>query len=83
MSQVVIDIPDEALAALNQDPELAGNELRLAAAAKLYEMQRLSSGAAARLAGISRVAFLERLAAFGVSTFAFDADELNRETRLG
>jgi hypothetical protein len=42
----------------------------------------LSSGAAASLAGLPRVAFLSRLADFGVDTFRLTEEELLRETRL-
>lgn len=43
---------------------------------KLYELGRLSSGAAANLAGIPRVVFLNKLADYGVPTFRLTADEL-------
>ena len=36
---------------------------------KTYEMGRLSSGAAARLAGIPRVVFFAHLADYGIDTF--------------
>jgi hypothetical protein len=38
---------------------------------KLYELGRLSSGAAGTLAGIPRVVFLSKLADYGVPTFRF------------
>ena len=63
-------------------PDALASELRLAAAVKLYEMGRLSSGAAARLAGVTRVLFLSKLADYGVDTFRLTEDELSRETRL-
>lgn len=83
MSQVVIDIPEEALSALDLSPEQAGATIRLAAAIKLFELGRLSSGAAAQLADISRVAFLSRLAEYGVDAFDLEEDDLRREVRLG
>jgi predicted HTH domain antitoxin len=57
-------------------------ELRLAAAVKLYEMERLSSGAAAKLAGIPRVVFLTKLADYGVDTFRLTQQDLEQETPL-
>jgi predicted HTH domain antitoxin len=60
-----------------------GAEIRLAAAVKLYELGRISSGAAAKLAGIPRTGFLTKLADYGVDTFTLSQEELQQETRLG
>jgi len=56
--------------------------LRIAAAIKLFEVGQLSSGAAARLAGVPRTVFLVCLAGYGVDTFHLTAEDLNQETRL-
>jgi predicted HTH domain antitoxin len=82
MSEITVDIPDDTLEALKESPETAGDTLRMAAAAKLYEMGRLSAGAAARLAGVPRSVFLIRLADYGVDTFDLDETDLDEETRL-
>lgn len=79
MSQVNIPIPDDAMAALNLSPVEAAQEFRFAAAAKLYELGRLSSGAAASLAGVPRTVFLSRLSDYGVSAFRVDEDELKQD----
>ena len=76
MSSVAIDIPEATLVALKLDASRAGAELRIAAAMMLYELGRLSSGAAAELAGMSRVAFLSKLGEFGVDTFRQSESDL-------
>ena len=82
MPQIVWNIPEEALLALKFSAEEAQDILRMAAAAKFFELGRLSSGAAARLAGVPRVVFLARLADYGIDTFCLTEDQLQRETRL-
>lgn len=82
MSQLVVDIPDESLLSLKLTTDAAAGEIRLAAAVKLYELGRLSSGAAAKLAGVPRVLFLSKLADYNVDTFRLTAHDLEQETRL-
>jgi predicted HTH domain antitoxin len=53
--------------------------LRLAAAVKLFELGALSSGAAAELAGIHRVEFLERLKDYGVAAIQGTAEDLQHD----
>jgi len=54
----------------------------MAATVNLFELGQLSSGAAARLAGVPRAVFLSRLADYGVDTFRLTEEQLQRETRL-
>lgn len=82
MSQITFDIPNEVLLALKLSPQAMSETLRLAAAMKLYELGKMSSGAAAALAGIPRVVFLSKLAEYGVDTFRLSEEELQRETPL-
>ena len=82
MSQITLSIPDETLLALKVTPEQLGHDLVLVAAVKFYELGRLSSGAAAKLAGIPRVVFLSKMADYGVDTFRLSEEQIERETRL-
>jgi predicted HTH domain antitoxin len=79
MPTIQIDLPDEVLLALKETPEGLSQMIRMAAAAKLYELGKLSSGRAAELAGIPRVSFFQQLGRYGVSTFDLTEDELARD----
>jgi predicted HTH domain antitoxin len=76
MSTMTIDCgPELAVALGRRETELEG-EVRLASALKLFELGRISSGLAARLAGMSRVEFLMTCGQYGVSIFQQTEAEL-------
>lgn len=82
MTDIVLHLSEEMALLLRVPAEEVGPKLQMAAAVKLYELGELSSGAAARLAGVPRTVFLARLADYNVSTFQLSEDELRREVRL-
>ena len=81
MTEVVLEVPDDTLVALKLTPERFRDEVRLAAAAKLLELGRLSTGAAARLAGLPVSAFLARLADYGVASFRMTEAERREDAQ--
>ena len=74
-----LEFPDDAFSALRTSPEEFARELRLAAAIKWYEMERLSQGKAAELAGLSRAAFIDALSRYGVSAIQTAPSELEED----
>jgi predicted HTH domain antitoxin len=78
--QISIELDRSVLSALRQDPINFAREMRLAAAAKWYEIGRVSQGKAAEIAGVSRAEFLTALANYGVSPWQYDADEVGQES---
>ncbi len=76
---LTIPYPEELLLYLKENPEQFEAEARLLLAVKLYELGKVSTGMAARLAGMSRVAFMFALARFGLSAIGTDADELAQD----
>lgn len=83
MLQITLEVPEDTPLALKVAPGDLAHELQLAAAVKLYELRRLSSGAAALLAGVPRTVFLMRLADYGVDTFELTEEDLSQEVRFG
>lgn len=74
-----IEVSDATLAALRQDAGEYASELRVAAAAKLYELGRVSQEVAADIAGLSRPEFLMALAQFQVTPFQDTRESLAAE----
>lgn len=54
MADIILHLPEEMVLLLRVPAEEVGHKLQMAAAVKLYELGELSSGAAARLAGVPR-----------------------------
>ena len=79
MTQVLLKVPESTSAALGLPPERLADTLLLAAAAKLHESGKLSSGAAAELAGLPKPVFVQRLSEFGVDCFRQTTEELREE----
>lgn len=66
---------------LPESVNLSDSKLKMILAAKLFDMGELSSGQAAKMAGISRREFLETVGKYGVSIFQYDADEVEEDLK--
>lgn len=79
MSTLTIEYPEEVLNALNQQPAEFEADARLLLALQLYQSGKLTTGLAARLAGMPRIAFLFELGKYGLSPFGEDPQELEED----
>lgn len=77
--QLIVNYPEKLPDALQQSSEQFEREAKMAMAAKLYEMKRISSGTAAALVGVERVEFLLDLHRYGVAVIDLSADELQAD----
>ena len=77
--ELKIRYPDTLLDALQETRGEFENEAKMAMAAKLFEMKRLSSGMAASLVGTDRVSFFLDLHRYGVAMIDLEQEELLSE----
>jgi predicted HTH domain antitoxin len=82
MKRVEIDLPDETFAGLDRESAELAAEFRAAAAAKWYEVGRVSQEVAAQIAGVSRSEFLTILSRLQVSPMQESAEEALASARL-
>lgn len=78
-----LELNDKLLAAIGMSADEFVTEMKFLAAAKLYELGRLSSGVAAELCGMSKVRFLLSLARVRVPMIDLADEELAREVEFG
>jgi predicted HTH domain antitoxin len=79
MPPIVIDVPDDLLLVLHEQPGEFAHTARLAAAIYYLSQRRLSLGQAARLAGLTRLEFLDVLTARGITAFDLSASDARAE----
>ena len=79
IKEIKISLPMDVLLSANIDQEHIVQEMREALAYKYFANGRLSSGKAAKLAGMSRVAFLLNAQRHNVEWLSYSEDEVRRE----
>ena len=82
MNHLQIDYPETLPDVLQLTTREFETEAKMAMAAKLYEMGKISSGVAADMLGMSRELFLLQLSRYGVSAMNFDPGELADDVDL-
>jgi predicted HTH domain antitoxin len=81
VATVTFELPDDQLRDLGTNTEEAAKNLRLAAAFHLCGRGRISTGRAARLAGLSYADFLTAAAAHKVDLYHYDIGEIEEEIK--
>jgi predicted HTH domain antitoxin len=76
---VTIHLPGEIRQMLNRTPEELARDVRLYSALMLFRLGKLSSGAAAEMAGLPRVAFLDLCAEYDIPVTQITGEDLRRE----
>lgn len=76
---LTIDYPQGLEHAVSTTRQELEAQIRLMAALKMFELGKLSSGKAAQLAGLSRVAFLEVCGRYQVSIINYSDEDIEHE----
>ena len=77
--QMTLEYPDDLPLLLKTSRAEFETEVRFLAAAKLYELGKISSGKAAQMAGLPRVEFLVKLGQYGIPAVNLSGDEIQAE----
>lgn len=81
MKTVAIPYPEGLPQTMKLSDSEFAEEVRFFAAAKLYELGKISSGKAAKLAGMDRVSFLSKLGHYKMPAINIQAEEIEEEVK--
>jgi predicted HTH domain antitoxin len=79
MNAITMEYPDSWLIPMGTDASRFAQDAKMAAAVKLFEVGKFSSGQAARFAGIGRAEFLLSCKDWGVESVTWDDSEIEAE----
>jgi len=80
---LTIQVSQEIREMLNRTPEEMARDVRLYAALMLFRLGKLSSGAAAEMAGVPRVTFLDLCAEYDIPISQITGVDLQKELAGG
>jgi len=83
MKTVTVEVPDESLRILGEDPRHLGRDMLVAAVLQWFQEGRLSQGQAAEMLGMKRGAFFDLLYEHRVSPVQMDIEDLEKDFRRG
>jgi predicted HTH domain antitoxin len=75
---LIVRVSVEIQQMLNRTPEEMSRDVRSYAALMLFQLGKLSSGAASAMAGIPRVMFLDMYADYGIPVSQVTGEDLHR-----
>lgn len=79
MTAITVNFPETVFSALRKTPDEFAQEMRIAAAVKWYELEQVSQGKAAEIAGLTRAEFIQALSRYQVSPFQYTEENLVQE----
>jgi predicted HTH domain antitoxin len=79
MKTVTISYPEGLPQTLKLSDSEFAEEVRFLAAAKLFELGKISSGKAAKMAGVDRVSFLKKLGHYKMPAINIQAEDVGKE----
>ena len=79
MASITLNLPETVFSALRKTPDEFAQEMRIAAAVKWYELEQISQGKAAEIAGLTCAEFIQAIFRYQVSPFQYTEADLLRE----
>ena len=83
MKTVTVEVPEDSLRILGEEPRRMGRNMLIAAVLQWFQEGRLSQGQAAEMLGLKRGEFLDLLYEHRVSPIQMDIEDLEKDFGRG
>ncbi len=80
-TSITVDFPADIFLALNEGEMELKKNIKISLAIRLYQLQKLTIGKAAQLAGLTRLEFDNLLADNQIPISNLDIDDINNDTK--